>query len=100
MIKPAPASCSYMELCFHIDGEENLYLRVPTIWDDVHKIWRGFIKTPTTKKLIHSEGKDSFELQNSFNRALAPILEKGDALSEEVFSMFKPFSYWEEMSKG
>ena len=97
MTRPAPVSKSYMELCFHVDGGQNLYLRVPTVWNDIHKTWIGFVKTPKLQKLIHGEGKDSFELQNSFNKSLNEILQKGDSLSEDAFSLFKPLSYWDEM---
>ncbi len=97
MIKPAPVSKSYMELCFHVDGGKNIYLRVPTVWDDRRKLWIGFVKTPKTQRLIHGEGKDSFELTNSFNKSIADVLEKGDSLSDEVFALFQPLSYWDEM---
>jgi len=97
MTKPAPVSSSYMELCFHVDGGQNLYLRVPTVWDDRRKLWIGFVKTPKTQRLIHGEGKDSHELQNSFNKAIATIWEKGEDLADEVFSLFQPLSYWDEM---
>jgi hypothetical protein len=60
MTKPAQIGKSYMELCFHIDGGDNLYLRVPTIWDDINKTWIVFMKTTKTKKLIHAEGKRLF----------------------------------------
>jgi len=98
MTSPAPVSKSYMELCFHVDGAQSLYLRVPTVWDDRRKLWIGFVKSPKTQRLIHGEGKDSFELQNSFNAAISAIFEKNDGLAEEVFSMFQPLSYWDEMS--
>ena len=98
MTKPAPISNSYMELCFQVDGGQNLYLRVPTVWDDRKKIWIGFVKTPKSQKLIHCEGKNSFELQNSFNKTIAEILEQGGSLGDEVFSLFRPLSYWDEMN--
>lgn len=87
---------SYMELCFHVDGGENLYLRVPTVWDDIKKQWIGFIKTPKTQRLIHGEGKTSFELQNSFNHAMNSIFQEGGEDAKEVFEMFMPAFYWEE----
>lgn len=85
-----------MQICFHIDGGDDLYLRVPTVWDDRRKQWIGFVKTPKTKHLIHGEGKDSFELQNSFNSAMANALEKEGEIADEVFSLFKPLSHWKE----
>ena len=97
MKKPAKISDSYMELCMHLDGEANVYLRVPTVWDDIEKTWIGFIKTPKTQKLIHASGKNSFDLQNSFNHALNECFKAGGELAEECFSMFKPLSYWNEM---
>lgn len=97
MKKPASVSNSYMELCIHVDGGQNLYLRVPTVWDDIKKRWIGFVKTPKTQKLISATGKDSFELQNAFNAALAAILNNGNELRDEVFNLFQPLSYWEEM---
>lgn len=85
---------SYMELCIHLDGQTNMYLRVPTVWDDIEKNWLGFIKTPKTQKLLHASGANSFELQNSFNRVLRE--EMSGELGEEIFSMFQPRPYWEE----
>jgi hypothetical protein len=83
---------SYMQLCLHQDGGSDLYLMVPTYWDAIHKKWLGFIKTPISKKLIHAEGKDSFELQNNFNLELNKLFTLHE---EEAFSMFKPLEYWE-----
>ena len=85
---------SYMELCMHIDQGDDLYLRVPTVWDAIKKQWIGFIKTPKSKKIISATGKDSFELQNEFNIVISKHLHD-DATSEEVFSMFKPLKEWE-----
>lgn len=90
------ASNPYLELCFHLDGSHNVYLRVPTVWDDINKRWIAFIKTPQTQKLIHAEAKNSFDLQNSFNKEMLEILSKEDEISKEVFSMFQPLSYWDE----
>ncbi len=86
---------SYMELCVHVDGKENVYLRVPTVWDAVKKQWIGFIKTPTTQKLIAASGKDSFELQNNFNIELSKFIHDKE-YSDEIFSMFMPVFYWED----
>lgn len=98
MTRPASIGKSYLELCFHVDGGDNLYLRIPTVWNDVKKIWICFIKTPKTKKLIHVEGKKSFDLQNAMNKELSSIFEKKDDFSKEVFEMFQPLSYWSEMN--
>ncbi len=85
---------SYMELCLHVDGGDDLYLRVPTVWDDIKKRWIGFVKTPKTKMLITGSGTNSFELQNDFNRAISGLFESD--VSEEIFSMFKPMEHWEK----
>lgn len=87
---------SYMELCMHLDGQENVYLRIPTVWDDVDKKWRGFTKTPQSNRLIHGEGKTSFELQNSFNKAMRQMIEESDELAEEILAMFMPAFYWQD----
>lgn len=87
---------SYMELCLHLDGKEDLYLRVPTVWDDINKQWIGFVKTPTTQKLISGSGKTSFDLQNSFNHSMNAIFQEGGAIAEELFAMFMPAFYWSE----
>jgi hypothetical protein len=87
---------SYMELCLHVDGGENLYLRVPTVWNAVDKTWIGFIKTPKTQRLIHAEGKTSFDLQNSFNIEVSKVFKEGGQLAEEIFAMFMPAFYWEK----
>lgn len=87
-------SSSYMEMCLRLDGKNDLYLRIPTVWDAEKNQWIGFFKTPVTKKLIHGEGKDSFELQNSLNIAVSQVIQDPE-YSDEIFSMFKAKEYWE-----
>jgi len=87
---------SYMEMCIHLDGKDDVYLRIPTVWDDIKKQWIGFIKTPTTQKLIHGEGKTSFDLQNSMNKSISEAMHESKEMGEEIFSMFMPSFYWEE----
>lgn len=91
-IKHQKETGSYMQLCLYLEGKGNVYLMVPTFWNEVKKNWMGFIKTPLTGKLIHSEGKDSKELENNFIVVLHKSFEEN---SEETFSMFKPLEYWE-----
>ena len=82
-------SPSYMQMGLHIDGEKNpRILRIPTFWDAVKEQWIGGIKTPKTFKLLAAQGKDSFELQNNFNKVIAAAFQDKD-LEEEVFEMFK-----------
>lgn len=88
-------SNSYMQLALRLDGKDDLFLRVPTLWDSIKNQWIGFIKTPKTKKIIHGQGKDSFELQNDFNINLEKIFHDPE-YAYEIFSMFKPMEYWEE----
>jgi len=83
---------SCMQLCLVLEGKGRLYLMVPTYWDEPHKQWMGFVKTPINGKIIHAMGKDYFELQNNFNVKLNESFEKDP---EETFSMFKPLEYWE-----
>ena len=87
---------NYLELCFNLDGKENLYLRVPTVWDEINKQWIGFIKTPETKMLITGKGKDSFELQNDITKSISSLLQMEGPISEEVFGMFMPAWFWEK----
>ena len=61
---------SFMHLILHIDEGEDLELKVPTFFDSITTKWIGTIKLPKSKKLITASGKDSFELQNSFNKEL------------------------------
>lgn len=86
---------NYMELCIHLDGKENVYLRIPTVWDDIKKQWIGFIKTPKTQRLISGQGKTSFDLQNSFNHNMNKLFEEGGDIAKEIFDMFMPAFYWE-----
>lgn len=87
---------SYMELCFHLDGKENVYLRIPTVWDEIGKQWIGFIKTPTSQRLISGKGKNSFDLQNNFNEEVSKIFSEGGKDAKELFEMFMPAFYWEK----
>lgn len=90
-------SKSYLQMCLHLDGKPNLYLRVPTIWDHLNMQWIAYVKTPKTRGLIIGKGEDSLELEQSFNEALKGFLEDSK-YSDEIYSMFQPLSYWEEMS--
>jgi hypothetical protein len=83
---------SYMQLCLHMEGKGPVYLMVPTMWDDVHKQWLGFVQTPITRKLISGKGKTSKDLENDFNRDLHKHFE---VIPAEALSMFKPLEYWE-----
>ncbi len=87
---------SYMELCIHLDGKENVYLRVPTVWDAVKNQWIGFIKTPITQKLISASGKTSRELENAFNIEISKAMHESEELAEEIFGMFMPAFYWND----
>lgn len=89
-----PTSPSYMELRLDFDGKAPLFLRVPTFWDAVGERWIGFIKTPVTMRIIAGEGKNSFDLQNSFNINIEKMFRSD--LADEVFGMFQPRSYWDE----
>lgn len=86
----------YMEMCLQLDGKENVYLRIPTVWDSVQQQWVGFIKTPKTQRLIHGKGKNSFDLQNSFNEAMSAMIHESKEMGEEIFGMFMPAFYWED----
>jgi hypothetical protein len=88
---------SYMELCWYIDGKENVYLRIPTLWDAVKNQWIGFIKTPKTQRLIHGEGKNSFDLQNSFTKCMSELIHENEELGEEIKGMFMPSFFWEKV---
>lgn len=84
-------SPSYMEMKLHLEGESAKVLRIPTFWDSIHEQWIGAIKTPITKKLIYASGKDSFELQNNFNKEIYKAFES--ELSKEILNMFKEEGY-------
>ena len=88
---------SYMSLCLHVDGGHNLYFRIPTVWDEVKKKWLAFFKTPKTQKLIYADGTDSFDLEKSITVALSRAIEENGELGDEIFSLFQPMSYWDEM---
>lgn len=90
-------SPSYMSMRLDLDGKEAVYLRIPTFWDAVNNQWICALKTPKTKKIIKASGKDSFDLQNNFNVEFSKAFHS--ELSDELFEMFKPLSYWEEKDK-
>lgn len=85
-----------MQLGIHLDGKCDVYLRIPTLWDDIQKQWIGFIKTPISLKLIYGSGKTSFDLEKSFNKAVHEVFSEGGEIAEELISMFKPLEYWEK----
>jgi hypothetical protein len=88
---------SYMELRIDKDGEDPLFLRVPIFWDAIQQQWIGAIRSPKSKKLIIGTGKDSFELQNSFNVEMSKAFHFDEEIAEELLSMFKPLCYWKEI---
>ena len=77
-----------MELRLHVDGENPLILRVPTYYDAKTKKWLGAVHLPDSKKLIHGEGGDSYQLEQSFNKALSEAMSNPET-SEEVFALFE-----------
>lgn len=85
---------SYMQMCIHLDGKDDVYLRIPTVWDEIQKQWIGFIKTPLTQRLIAASGKNSFDLQNSFNVEISKLMHESEELGKEIFDMFMPAFYW------
>ena len=87
MNKLAKATNSFLHMQMHLDGGGTLGLKVPTFWDDTEKQWIAAIKTPKTRTLLTSSAKESFELQNSFNRVLQQAFTS--PLADEVFSMFE-----------
>ena len=82
-----------MQMGLRLEHNQDVFLRIPTVWNEPDKQWIGFIKTPITQTLIHGQGKDSMELQNSFNEKMKEALEN-PKLQDEIFSMFKPLSEW------
>jgi len=93
-MKLKPDTNSYMQLCLNIDTGP-LYLMVPTYFDATKKEWMGFVHLKKAKKMIYGIGKDSKELETSFNDHLREFLQ--GEYGEETFDLFKPLSYWEEM---
>jgi hypothetical protein len=75
--------------------EGPLYLKVPTYYDKNKKQYMGIIHLPKAKKMIYGIGKDSSDLENDFNTNLSNAFQ--ESYADEVFSLFKPLSYWQEM---
>ena len=96
-LKHAKDTNSYMQLCLYQEGKGNIYLMIPTYYNADKKEWMGFVKTPKTGKMIYGTGKDSKELEQSFNKHLETFFEKNP---EEALSMFKPLEYWEVKMNG
>ena len=90
---------AYLEIGFNVHGGTNLYLLIQAFWDDIQKQWKAFIKTPKTQCIIQARGKNGCELKNAFIRQIDAIFITGDEFAKEVFSMFQPLSYWDEMGE-
>ena len=90
-IKHQKDTNSYMQLCLYQEDKGNIYLMVPTFWNEINKTWIGFVKLKNGK-IIHAEGKHSQELENNFNLKLHESFQK---YPEETLSMFMPLEYWE-----
>lgn len=87
-------SPSYMEFGLHLEGQESVLLRVPTFWDTVNNQFIGAIKLPISNTIIHSFGKDSFDLQNNFSKEVAKAFSDL-TIADELFKMFKPKWHWD-----
>jgi hypothetical protein len=74
------------------------FLRVPTYYDATKKEWMGVVHLNKAKKMIYGKGKDSKELETSFNDNLREFLQ--GEFSQETFDLFKPLSYWDEMGEN
>jgi hypothetical protein len=90
-LKHQKETTSYMQLCLTMENKNNVYLMVPTYWDEPHKEWMGYFKTPAGK-ILYASGKNSKELQDNFNVVLHNELKERP---EETFALFKPLEYWE-----
>jgi hypothetical protein len=90
-LKHEKETTSYMQLCLTQENKCNIYLLVPTFWDSVKKMWMGFVKTPTGN-ILKGQGKDDFDVQNSFNLELSAYFESHP---EEAFSLFHPLEWWD-----
>ncbi len=91
-LKHQKETSSYMQMCLYQEGKGNIYLIIPTFWNEINKDWMGFVKTPISGKIISASGKDSGELQNNFNVEMHKFFNE---FGEEALSMFKPLEYWE-----
>ncbi len=80
---------SYMDLRLHTKDGIVLQLKVPTFWDSVQEMWMGALILPNSQQIIKAFGKNSFELQNSFNKEVSKVFAKQDKAAEELFSMFE-----------
>lgn len=79
----------YMQLGMHTDRNKTLWLKVPTYWDESEQSWIGFVHTPITRKMIVGIGKNSRELEHSFNMELKKCIESSAEMAEEIVSMYK-----------
>lgn len=75
---------NYLDIRFHVMGGEVLQLKVPVVWDPTKNNLMAFYRFKNGE-IVHSNGKDSFELQNNFNIALKKYMEseKGEDALEE-----------------
>jgi hypothetical protein len=80
-----------------MSDEGIVYLMVPTYFDPTKKEWMGGVFLPKAKKMIFGNGKNSKELEQSFNDCLRKSIETESELAKEIFDLFQPLSYWEEM---
>lgn len=87
---------TYMDLCIHMDGKIDLYLRVPTYWNADTNKWLGMMKTPISLNLITGNGDNSESLQQSFLTNMKTMMSKCDDLADEIISMFRAKEYWEK----
>jgi hypothetical protein len=86
---------SYMNLGLHLEGQEPVFLRVPTLWDSVELQWIGFVQLPISKHIISAKGQSSFELEGNFNIEISKAF-KDEKYVDELFSLFKPYKECEK----
>lgn len=81
-------SASYLEMRMDSDGDDPVFLRIPTFWNEENQHWIYVLRLPKSKKLLTGIGKNSLELQNACNKDLKSLFES--EFADELIKMFKP----------
>jgi len=80
---------SYLSLKFYPEeGGKIFELKIPTFWEGVHGAWRAALTLPLSKKVIHSCGHNSSELEQNMIYEISKLLQSGD-YDEEFSILFK-----------
>jgi len=80
-----------MQLTLFREGKEDLFLMVPTYFDEWENKWFAELTLPKSKRAICANGIETTDLQKNLDKEFANALNEEPC---EITKLFKPMKYW------